>query len=151
MVNWIIFSSILQIWYIEVRISRSISESPLEFDITRVDCRLFHLADELIFIHLDSGVCFKSCILWTSGNNTVLSISNAAMETDKGGPCYLALFHHVNVLISILVDSQKCFLFCHPSYYISLKKSFSTMYDPILDRTRIALCFLRYLILGMYW
>ena len=32
------FSSILQIWYVEVRISRSISESPLEFEITRVDC-----------------------------------------------------------------------------------------------------------------
>ena len=35
----IIFSSILQIWYVEVRISRSISESPFEFEITRVDCR----------------------------------------------------------------------------------------------------------------
>ena len=34
----IIFSSILQIWYVEVRISRSISESPFEFEITRVDC-----------------------------------------------------------------------------------------------------------------
>ena len=34
----IIFSSILQIWYVEVRISRGISESPLEFEITRVDC-----------------------------------------------------------------------------------------------------------------
>ena len=33
-----IFSSILQLWYVEVRISRSISESPLEFEITRVDC-----------------------------------------------------------------------------------------------------------------
>ena len=33
----IIVSSILQIWYVEVRISRSISESPLEFEITRVD------------------------------------------------------------------------------------------------------------------
>ena len=32
------FSSVLQIWYVEVRISRSISESPLEFEITRVDC-----------------------------------------------------------------------------------------------------------------
>ena len=37
-VNRIIFSSILQIWFVEVRISRSISESPLEFEITRVDC-----------------------------------------------------------------------------------------------------------------
>ena len=37
-VNRISFSSILQIWYVEVRISRSILESPLEFEITRVDC-----------------------------------------------------------------------------------------------------------------
>ena len=33
----IIFSSILQFWYVDIRISRSISESPLEFHITRVD------------------------------------------------------------------------------------------------------------------
>ena len=32
-----IFSSILQIWYVEVQISRSIAESPLDFEITRVD------------------------------------------------------------------------------------------------------------------
>ena len=32
------FSSILQIWYVEVRISRSISKSPLDFETTRVDC-----------------------------------------------------------------------------------------------------------------
>ena len=36
----IYFSSILQIWYIEVRISQSISESPLDFEITRVDCSI---------------------------------------------------------------------------------------------------------------
>ena len=36
-----IFSSILQFWYVEVRISRSISESPLDFEITRVDCICF--------------------------------------------------------------------------------------------------------------
>ena len=33
-----IVSSILQIWYVEVRISRSIWESSLDFEITRVDC-----------------------------------------------------------------------------------------------------------------
>ena len=37
-VNRISFCSILQIWYVEVRISRSISDSPLEVEITRVDC-----------------------------------------------------------------------------------------------------------------
>ena len=35
-----IFSLILQIWYVEVRISWSISESPLDLEITRVDCNL---------------------------------------------------------------------------------------------------------------
>ena len=35
-----IVSSLLQLWYLEVRISRSVSESPLEFEITRVDCNV---------------------------------------------------------------------------------------------------------------
>ena len=38
MVVWIIFSSIFKIWYVEVRRSLSISESPFEFEISRVDC-----------------------------------------------------------------------------------------------------------------
>ena len=38
----IILSSILQTCYVEVRISRSISEGPLEFEITRVDCIKLH-------------------------------------------------------------------------------------------------------------
>ena len=37
-VNRISFSPILQVWYVEVRISRSISESLLEFERTIVDC-----------------------------------------------------------------------------------------------------------------
>ena len=37
-VNRISFSSILKIWYVEVRISRGISESHWEFEITRIDC-----------------------------------------------------------------------------------------------------------------
>ena len=51
------FSSILQIWYVEVRISRSISESHLEFEITRIDCTchtkanlLFQLNDKFMAI-----------------------------------------------------------------------------------------------------
>ena len=34
----LLFSSLSQLWYVEVRISRSVSVSPLEFEITRVDC-----------------------------------------------------------------------------------------------------------------
>ena len=40
-----IFSSILQIWYVEVRISRSISEGPLDFEITGVDCIMVEYGD----------------------------------------------------------------------------------------------------------
>ena len=43
LVNRIIFSWILPIWYVEVQISWSISESPLEFEITRVDCNFYLL------------------------------------------------------------------------------------------------------------
>ena len=35
---YLLFSLILQIWYVEVRISWSVSESTLDFEITRVDC-----------------------------------------------------------------------------------------------------------------
>ena len=37
-VVWFIFAAVLLIWYVEVRVSRSISENPLGFEITRVDC-----------------------------------------------------------------------------------------------------------------
>ena len=38
-----LFSSLLQLWYFEVRISRRVSVSPLEFEITRVGCRCLWL------------------------------------------------------------------------------------------------------------
>ena len=34
----LLFSSLSQLWYVEIRIPRSISVSPLEFEIMRVDC-----------------------------------------------------------------------------------------------------------------
>ena len=42
MVVRFIFSSILQIWYVEVWISQGISEDALDFEITGVDCILSH-------------------------------------------------------------------------------------------------------------
>ena len=39
----LVFFSILQIWYVEVRISRSVSEGPFDFAITRVDCIFFDI------------------------------------------------------------------------------------------------------------
>ena len=47
---WFIFSSILQIWYVEVWISQSVSESPLEFEITRVDCIWIDRSEQFIMI-----------------------------------------------------------------------------------------------------
>ena len=36
--DWSFPQSILQIWYVEVRISGSVSEDPFDFEITIVDC-----------------------------------------------------------------------------------------------------------------
>ena len=55
-----IFSSILQIWYVELRISRSISKSPLEFEITRVDCIWIN---QVTLIHFHFSI-FVINILW---------------------------------------------------------------------------------------
>ena len=68
MVNRINFSSILQIWYVEVRISRSISESPLEFEITRVDCiRNLRLYTFAIFVGVfPAGTQHQNDVLSTS-------------------------------------------------------------------------------------
>ena len=56
-VNQISFSSILQIWYVEVRISWSILESPLEFKITRVNCTIL--------------LCLQTHPKWKTLNNDV--------------------------------------------------------------------------------
>ena len=51
------FSSIIKIWYVEVQISRSVSESPLELDITGVDCSLLAI---LLLIITDILICNQS-------------------------------------------------------------------------------------------
>ena len=52
----IYFSSILQIRYVEVRISGSISESPFDFEITRVDCMTLTIRETPIMILLFARV-----------------------------------------------------------------------------------------------
>ena len=52
---YFIFSLILQIGYVDLRISRSISDSPLNFEITRVDCICYFK----IFINNRSYLMFK--------------------------------------------------------------------------------------------
>ena len=52
------FSPILQLWYVEVRISRSISESPLEFETIRVDyMSSWGNTDIFIVRVVNTGVC----------------------------------------------------------------------------------------------
>ena len=62
------FSSLLQIWYVDVQISRSISESPLEFEITRVDCILY--PSPLTFI-VDISLHTRNISRKHSSNETV--------------------------------------------------------------------------------
>ena len=52
----LLFSSLSQLWYmyVEVRISRSVSVSPLEFEITGVDCK-FHI----YALNIDCGVSLE--------------------------------------------------------------------------------------------
>ena len=49
----LLFSSLSQLYYVEVRISRSVSVSPLEFEITRVDCNyilvIYSVIKEVLF------------------------------------------------------------------------------------------------------
>ena len=63
-VNQVIFFSILQIWYVEVRICRSISESPLEFEITRVNC----IRDIWLFLLL---LCFIGISVFNANSAVV--------------------------------------------------------------------------------
>ena len=48
----LLFSSLSQLWYVEVRISRSVSVSPLEFEITGVDCIQFSLSCDFFLLIL---------------------------------------------------------------------------------------------------
>ena len=64
MVVRFIFSSILQIWYVKLRVSRSISDSPLDFEITRVDC-ISILSDRepcLIWSYPDRMAFLSCCV-----------------------------------------------------------------------------------------
>ena len=94
-VNRISFSSILQIWYVEVRISRSISECPLEFEITRVDCILSGytrlsggMGDdcESLFITVCylSWICFWLSVLWFNDTSTFVGhFLSSSREREK--------------------------------------------------------------------
>ena len=83
----LLFSSILQIWYVEVRISRSISEITLDFEITRVDCIAF-----LYPLNISACMCVCICalfegmflILWWCNQHVSTFVSKLYMVFD----CY---------------------------------------------------------------
>ena len=57
-----VFSSILSIIYVELRISRSVSEGPFKFEITRVDC--IHTGQALAYIQISylnefDSICYR--------------------------------------------------------------------------------------------
>ena len=70
MVVWFIFSSILQIWYVTVWVSWSILESPLDFEITRVNCMwkytfgYVYPAKTLISVHKVGQTVWTYSLIW---------------------------------------------------------------------------------------
>ena len=101
----IIFSSILQIWYVEVRISRSISESALEFEITRVEC--IKLATYLV-----CGSCkrqsFKSTKRRRDVEQTVTRSQWSKLEVS--GPTDHCTIKEVSKVIILWVNRHACML-----------------------------------------
>ena len=85
----LLFSSLSQLWYVEVRISRSISVSPLEFEITRVDCTwVIHT-----YIHLRWTMSYLS----TYEYKTISNFQNFA----------LGIYFHVGcILIRLFVFTR---------------------------------------------
>ena len=83
-VNQISFSSVLQIWYVEVRISRSISESPLEFEITRVSCSY--------------AVCQKSACQWRTSVYVGVPI-NIILFSAISSPVFYFWTTHIRAMV----------------------------------------------------
>ena len=87
-VVWIIFSWIFKIWYVEVWISQSISESPFDFEITRVDC-----------IFLISP--------WKPVGGTYSKLSREELSTSNFQPIRLLVYYNLHKLFLILVFTFK--------------------------------------------
>ena len=86
-VAWIIFSSILQIWYVEVRISRSIAESHLELEIARV-FNGYHSFDQTYLKtksnFFPSDLHMKFDHNWPTGIRDILLWNSERWMTDDG-------------------------------------------------------------------
>ena len=69
LVVWLVFCSFLHIWYVEVRISRSFSEGPLDFEIKRVNCSLQNILNQKTFLQ---QLCIMRYVLRTFCANVTL-------------------------------------------------------------------------------
>ena len=89
----IVYFSILQIWYVEVWISRSVLESPFDFEITRVNCVLKQEMCQSILSDIRGTVYYEL---------SVLEISRADCNCQQN----LNFFQHVNVTIALSSEEQ---------------------------------------------
>ena len=85
----LLFSSLSQLWYVEVRISRSVSVSSLEFEITRVDCILINHKISLLYF------TDKQVTLTRIATNTLFG---AALHKERG----IDYFYLVKATSSVL-------------------------------------------------
>ena len=123
-----IFSSILQIWYIEFRISRSISESSLNSAISRVDCiSLFEVICPFTF----TPEFLKCILLWlklvecSAGNKVLLKIANRmakSVEFDETAHSKAlnrlgTITNKCDIFILFVVCGQGCRFDNKPSFY----------------------------------
>ena len=109
----LVFSSILQIWYVEVRISRSISKSPLEFEITRVDC-ISSVTSKMKHYRVLNSCMFRYRYIIS---NPMLSTTSAPQRQktylrryvpsrDSGQPPHSHSL--IRIFIGCILDSQEC-------------------------------------------
>ena len=102
-----IFSFILQIWYVEIRISRSISESPLDFEITRINC---------------------------NSNRTHLLSAIWLVESNLRIACRLGVDYTCRLWVDMYRDSQVALLHLIPIYLYALiiiTKTYLYNFDPL--------------------
>ena len=77
-----VFSSVLHIWYVEVRISQSVSEGPFDFEITRVDCTTRPSCSNIISLAKSSVE--KSLSLTVLPKSIVVIQSTLVISKSKG-------------------------------------------------------------------
>ena len=106
----LLFSSFSQLWYVEVRLSWSISVSPSEFEITRADC-IFLFLHEHIWAAISENIPLELC---AARIQISLHIRAVWSETSLG--IFLIAKDAYNKDIRLHVDSSLCW--AHSRKYI---------------------------------